>query len=261
MTVNLREHILQHLVTSQAENRFGDAYLVQQVTTATRSPRTEVFEALWGLVGDGLIYLDKAGQSSSTDNWRWRPSQRGIQVATQGRWEPHDPDGYLRRLRRTEPGIDPRALVYLEEALRAFNAQCFLASSVMLGVASEQVVNELTATAAAFFGPTAEKLRKAIGNPRASQNARFEELRKLLESHRHQVPEGLADPLTLDAVTDLLRITRNAAGHPTGAQVDHDTAYTHLQMAAAYLAKMTRLAAHFSRSERAAVELPTSVKS
>jgi len=249
VATNLREHILQHLVTPQAENRFGDAYLVQEVAAATQSRRTEVFEALWGLVGDGLIYLDKDGQRGSTDNWRWRPSQRGIQVATQGRWEPHDPDGYLRRLRRTEPGIDSRALVYLEEALRAFNAQCFLASSVMLGVASEQVVNELAASVVGFFGPAADKLRKIIENPRTSQNARFEELRKVLDSHRHQVPEGLADPLTLDAVTDLLRITRNAAGHPTGARVDHDTAYTHLQMAAAYLTKMTRLSAHFSGSE------------
>jgi hypothetical protein len=69
-----------------------------------------------------------------------------------------------------------------------------------------------------FFGPTAEKLRKAIDSPRTSQSARFEELRKVLDSHRHQVPEGLADSLTLDAVTDLLRITRNEAGHPTGTR-------------------------------------------
>jgi hypothetical protein len=33
---------------------------------------TDVWEALWGLVGDGLVYLDTAGQGSDTDNWRWR---------------------------------------------------------------------------------------------------------------------------------------------------------------------------------------------
>src|SRR3954447_2435897 len=76
--------------------------------------------------------------------------------------------------------------------------------------------NELAASMVRFFGSSAEKLRKALENPRTSQSARFEELRKLLGSHRHQVPEGLADSLTLDAVTDLLRLTRKAAGHPSG---------------------------------------------
>src|SRR4051794_37239526 len=246
--MDLREHILQHLVTPQPESRFGDSYLVREIATAVGCRPHEVFEVLWGLVGDGLIYLDKEGQGSGTDNWRWKLGKRGIQVATTGRWEPHDPDGYLRRLRRAEPAVDARALVYLEEALRAFNAQCFLASSVMLGVASERVINELAATMVAFFGPAAEKLRRAIENPRTSQNARFDEVRKLLDSHCSDVPEGLADNLTLDAVADLLRITRNQAGHPSGARVDYDTAYAHLQMAAAYLSKMTGLAAHFTDS-------------
>jgi hypothetical protein len=109
--MDLRDRILQHLVTPQAENRFGDSYLVREMATSAQRHPHEIFETLWGLLGDGLIYLDKAGQSSGTDNWRWRPSQRGIQVATTGRWEPHDPDGYLRRLRRTEPAIDTRALI------------------------------------------------------------------------------------------------------------------------------------------------------
>lgn len=248
--MELRESILKHLVTPHAESRFGDSYLVRQIATAAGCRPHEVFEALWGLVGDGLIYLDKEGQGSGTNNWRWKLSKRGIQVATTGRWEPHDPDGYLRRLRRSEPAIDERALVYLEEALRAFNARCFLASSVMLGVASEHVINELAAAMVAFFGTAAEKLHRAIESPRMSQNARFDEVRKVLDSHRGDVPEGLADNLTLDAVADLLRITRNQAGHPSGTQVDYDTAYAHLQMAAAYLTKMTRLAGYFAASSR-----------
>jgi hypothetical protein len=246
--VELREHILGYLVRPGADTRFGDLYLLRHVAVEASRPPHEVAEALWGLVGEGLAYIDKVGQGSSTDNWRWRASARGIKAATTGRWEPHDPDGYLRRLRRAEPGVDAFALVYLEEALRAFNAQCFLASSVMLGVASERVVNELAVSMVQSFGPSAEKLRKAVENPRASQSARFEEARKLLDSHRGRVPEGLADSLSLDAVTDLLRLTRNDAGHPTGTKIDYDTAYTHLQMAAAYLMKMTRLAHHFARS-------------
>jgi len=50
--------------------------------------------------------------------------------------------------------------------------------------------------------------------------------------------------LKLDAVADLLRVATNDARHPTGRRIDEDTAYTHLQMAARYLQKMTALEAH-----------------
>lgn len=50
--------------------------------------------------------------------------------------------------------------------------------------------------------------------------------------------------LTLDAVADLLRVTRNTAGHPSEEVVDEEVAHIHLQMAAVYLAKMTVLAEH-----------------
>lgn len=115
----------------------------------------------------------------------------------------------------------------------------------MLGVAAERVFNGLAEAFVAANPTTTTKLRAAINNPRSSQNTRFEELRKALDPIRSQLPSGLADPLTLDAVADLLRITRNEAGHPSGKQIDEDTAYTHMQMAARYLQKMTELRAYF----------------
>ena len=73
-------------------------------------------------------------------------------------------------------------------------------------------------------------------------------MRKQLEPIRIELPGGLADTVTLDAVADLLRVTRNEAGHPTGADIDEDTAYTHLQMAARYIQKMTDLQEHLRES-------------
>jgi hypothetical protein len=143
MTDNIRSAILQRLVTPQADTRFGASYLVYPLADEQGCKPYEVYEALWSLVADGLAYLDPAGQGSGMDNWRWRASQLGITVATGGSWEPRDPEGYLRRLRRFEPSIDSGALRYVEEALRAFNSRCFLATSVMLGVAAERVFDGL----------------------------------------------------------------------------------------------------------------------
>lgn len=116
----------------------------------------------------------------------------------------------------------------------------------MLGVASEQVFNRLASAYVEAAGSTAASLGK-LTNPRSTYFARFKEFRKHLESRRQELPEELADVLTLDAVGDLLRVTRNAAGHPSGQVVDEDTARIHLQMAAVYLRKMTELRLHFAR--------------
>ena len=248
--MDIRNEILRILATPHADTRFNEAYLPGTIKERTGCLRHQTWEALWGLVADGLIYLDPSGQGSSTDNWHWKLSERGMQAVSGGPWEPRDSEGYLRRLRRQVPDLDPVALRYVEEALRAFNAHCYLASSVMLGVASEQVFLGLAQSVVRALGPNADNLRKALDNPRGSQHARFIELRKRLEPLRTQLPDDLGDTLTLDAVADLLRITRNDAGHPTGREVDEDTAYTNLQMAARYLGKMTTLQQYFGAKGR-----------
>lgn len=241
--MDLRRHAIELLATPQGETRFGSSYLPAQIVARSGCRPHEAHAALWGLLGEGIAYLDPGQQGP--DNWKWRLTEVGLLAASGGTWEPRDPDGFLRRLRMQAPDVDPAALVYLDESLRAFGAQCYLSSSVMLGVAAEQVFMGLARAVVTAAGARATKLGKALDNPRSSQNTRFDELRKVLESDRESLPQGLADPLTLDAVTDLLRVTRNDAGHPSGVQIDEDTARTHLAVAGGYLAKMTELRNHF----------------
>jgi len=51
----------------------------------------------------------------------------------------------------------------------------------------------------------------------------------------------MVDTLTFDAIADLLRVARNEAGHPTGEQVDEDTAAAHLYVAGRYLQRLASL--------------------
>lgn len=242
MATDIRGAVLRRLATPHADARFNEAYFVRPIASELGCRPHQVLEALWGLVGEGLAYLDPSGQGSGTDNWRWRLSGPGIAAAVGGSWEPRDVDGYLKRLRAHHPQVDPVAVSYVAEALRAFNARCYLATSVMLGVASESVVNGLGRAIVTARGDKAQQLGKLLDNPRSQAVRQFEEMRKQLV--QMDLPEGLTDTITLDAVADLLRVSRNNAGHPTGASVDEDTAYTHLQMAARYLQKMTVLRAH-----------------
>ena len=56
------------------------------------------------------------------------------------------------------------------------------------------------------------------------------------------VADGL--DLTLNAVTDLLRVSRNDAGHPTGRSIDRDDCFIHLRMFVRYTHKLYLLKAH-----------------
>lgn len=238
----MREFILNQ-VAAGGDTRFHPSYLVAPIARSHGVSPSEVYATLWGLVADGLIYLDPAGQPS-TDNWYWRATKLGVSVAAGGRWEPRDPEGFLRRLRQSEHAISDISLVYVTEALNAFNGHAYLATSVMIGVAAEQTFNELAQALVRAYPQTTVKLKGALDNPRTSQHARYQEFRKALPP-RANLPDGLADPLTMDAVADLLRVTRNDSGHPSGRSVDEETAHTHLQMGAVYLRKMTALRDHF----------------
>lgn len=247
MTVDLRRVILQQLAGGGA-SRFGRAYLVSTVRREVGCSETEVWEAVWGLVADGLVYLDTSGQGSGTDNWQWCLSADGKRVAQGGSWEPRDPEGYLGRLREQIPDLDELVELYLTEALQAFSARCYLATSVMLGVAAERAFLVMVQSYAASSMAGAAAMARELQKARTNYFALWIEFRKRIEPIRSDLPDGLADPLTLDAVADLIRLTRNEAGHPTGRRIDEATARAHLTIAPLYLRKLHQLRAHFDQS-------------
>ena len=88
-------------------------------------------------------------------------------------------------------------------------------------------------------------MAKVLTNPGKHHYAQWVEFRKRIEPLRSSLPEGVGDNLTFDAVADLIRVTRNEAGHPSGQQIDEDTARVHLTIAPVLLKKMGLLSEHF----------------
>lgn len=82
--------------------------------------------------------------------------------------------------------------------------------------------------------------------PRSSCFALWTEFQERIEPVRKDLPDGLAAALALDAITDPIRLTRNEAAHPTGRQIDEDTARVHQTIAPERLRKVHLLAAHFA---------------
>lgn len=238
MTQSPKQAVLTYLANNR-ENRFGQMYLPTKAAASTGLSTARVMEALWGLTADQLVFLDPEGQGK--DNWRWKLTERGRNATSEGVWEPSDPEGFMDRFRRENPDADDVMLMYYEEALRSYAAQCYLATSVMLGVAAERAFNLMASDYVDSGIAGADKMAQEIERPRSNYSSHWDEFRKRIEPIRKTIPDDLADMLTLDAVADLIRLTRNDSGHPSGRAVDRDTARVHLIMAASYFGKMRKL--------------------
>lgn len=244
--LSLRKALLDYLKVER-DRRFHFIWVNLGVRLRRPIQKMDLAEQLWLLVSQGLAFTDM--QESSHENWMWHLSDLGRKAAeSECEFDPHDPEGYLKRLQSKVANLDPSVLMYSREALTAFNSACYLATSVMLGVASEKAFLLL---AEAFGGwlPESEgsNLRRKLDNQRASFSDKFDEFRKKAEPRRKEFPEEFAENMSLniDAVCDLIRVYRNEAGHPTGKRVDRDDAYVNLQMFARYIQKVFGLITFF----------------
>ena len=90
------------------------------------------------------------------------------------------------------------------------------------------------------------RFMECIGSPRQNITAKFSAFRAKLQSRKNELPKELKEglDLTVHSVADLLRTSRNDAGHPTDRTVDRDDAYAHLCLFVKYARKLYALKAH-----------------
>ena len=180
----------------------------------------EVNEAVWSLVVRRLAWI-QIGQENPV-HWRISLTERGKAAAEGEAVNPDDPSGYMRRLLRDAPGTSDVVQLYLRESLKSFEQECYLASAVMLGVAAVACMLEAADAFVNWSGDRARKLRTMLENRRTFYVAKLEEFQKRLTAASGSLPQEISDNLDLDvtAVLQLIRHTRNDAGHPTGRQID-----------------------------------------
>lgn len=97
MTANVRSAVIHHIGNGGA-SRPRRRYIVATVELRASCSEMEVWEQLWGPVGDGLVDLDNAHQGFGTRNLKWCPSG-DAQLLSDGRnWESHERDRYPSRI-------------------------------------------------------------------------------------------------------------------------------------------------------------------
>jgi hypothetical protein len=127
----------------------------------------------------------------------------------------YDPDGYLTNFWGAKPPPDPEMMRYLSECVSVFRSNHLLASVVLLGVASERLIEVL-----------AESLRDALGSPEGNSwysRYRNKDISKKFSSISNKLKEEfeLTDLNTdafraVELTFQYIRLARNDIAHPKG---------------------------------------------
>lgn len=204
--------------------------------------KARVQSILWDFIIEGIV---RPGLNDGlNDKWPfYHITEYGQHILNGSPPSAYDPDGYLSRLKSDIPKIDPIIVTYLTESLRTFRIGCLLSSTVTLGCASEKALLVLIeAVANALPATMGDSFRKKTESRMIKPQ--FEEFQRMLTGHlRGKMPKDLQDGLDveLNAIFDIIRNSRNEAGHPSGKVVERERAYANLHVFPTYLKKVYAL--------------------
>jgi hypothetical protein len=237
----LVEHTARVINQRESSNvNLGTGIAYQGAAAALHpSDRDKILEIFWDLFRQGVITL---GLNDNNPQWPWfRLSRFGESEDARQPFRFHDTTSYIAMTTKTVPDLLPATQMYLEEAVAAFYSGCFLAATVMLGVAAEAEFLRLVdvANKNAKIGTSFDKAAKE-----RFIRSKIEAFRKGLEPHLKSLPDSAKEDLdiNLNAVQSIIRIARNEAGHPSGASPpQREQVYVNLQIFVHYANQVGRL--------------------
>ena len=217
-------------------------------------PMEEFHELVWNLIRDGLIFLQpRCNNEKVITDFEMKLTTRGHQyLETAGEYEPDDPDGYLGQLRENMPDLDPIIQKYLQESLFAYRADCFLASAVMLGCASERAILLLGETyLESKHAKVSQPFREIFQSPKRKFGDKLEALRNQLEPIADQISVKPRRDIkaALDYMAEQIRQTRNQAGHPSGVELSRGQTRMNLHSAVYYMEVVYELIKYFGEPD------------
>jgi hypothetical protein len=207
-----------------------------------------IHEAIWSFIVQGIIV---PGLDDNNKEWPFiRLTDYGRRCIEKEGVLPHDPDRYLDDFRQNIPNADPVIVEYLTESLQCFLRDLQRAAAVMLGAASEKAVLLLIDS---YVGAVSDPTRKGQTESQLvkapSIYKKFEVFEKGFPAAKADMPKTLTENTDslLRGVFDLIRNSRNEAGHPaSGGMISRDTNYSHLRLFIPYCLRIYGLISWFS---------------
>lgn len=184
-----------------------------------------IVSVLWKLMRAGVLV---PGPSSQGQSLSWDSTQLTEHAGAAADVLPSDPH-YVAQLEALR--LDPLALRYVRESIRCLSANALAASIVMLGVASEIVIDQLMLAFAKSVEGNDKLVVELDTKPTAKQ--RYEAFKKQFESKARRLLEESGQPDSshfIDGIFNIIRLARNDAGHPSGRDFTHAEAQANLLM-------------------------------
>ena len=177
-----------------------------------RSQNEKVLKRAWGdLLRNGEISLG-IGISNMSPSF-FEVTDKGNETFEYLNKDPGSPKGYLEHLSK-KAKIDHVAKSYLCEALKTYNADCFKASAVMLGCASERLILNLRDILVKKIESAKGQASKKLVHRQISKV--MDRIENELNQKKKQFPKDLSERYERywSFLAHVIRITRNEAGHP-----------------------------------------------
>jgi hypothetical protein len=198
-----------------------------------------VRETAWELTFQGIL-VPGVGIGAATGDPGFpffQISEWGKSSLDSGEYLPYDATQFVDRLTKKITGIDPIILLYITEALISFRCGGYLSSAVMVGVAAERAL--LLLRAAIESSLDTKKRQEDFASDTSARTIKrvYDEIWKRLDPHLELISAALKrEDITaeLSGIFDLIRKTRNDAGHPTGRRVEREEAFALLQLFPTY---------------------------
>lgn len=217
----------------------------------TSGEQTLILEVIWGFIIQGILI---PGLNDANQGWPFlRLTEYGRRCIEEDRILPHDPDGYLREFVKVVPNADSVVVDYLTEALQCYVHGLYRAAAVMLGGASEKaVLNLIDSCGDSIHNTSARERFKSDVEKAQSIFRKYHVFDKRFSVTKSRVPKLLTENLSsqLAGVFDLIRASRNDAGHPaSGVSANLDTVYSHLRLFLPYCDRIYGLIDWFSKNK------------
>jgi len=183
-------------------------------------------EITWQLVAEGVLVV---GMDNSNESWPFLSlTEYGERYVKDQRATPLDQATFLAQVQKTG-ALDDVEQTYVKESLEAFRRNLPNAAAVMIGAASEHVLILLLNTIATADPAESANATKALDRP-ALTMLRFAE--GYLRKRQDKLPRRLKETLdtTFMGIGNLIRLTRNDAGHPALPTVDRERCFIALQL-------------------------------
>jgi len=179
---------------------------------------------------------------------KFRLTEYGRRAIETAEYLPYDPEGYLNSLTSAVPNLDGVVVRYIGEALDCHRRDCTLAAAVMIGCASERAMLLLIEGFGNAIRDRAkhEKYEKETADWKIS--VKYRKFRKWLERAEKALPEECKGGIerNLAGAFNLIRETRNDAGHPTGRMIERDDVLGNLILFPGYCKYVYSLLEYFA---------------